>query len=108
MKEHLQVIEQALTRLYRRIDQPTATDSMHHRVAMKAVRSLRGGQEAPTKAEATQTPANPVTGATVAQVQALVEQGKLSAQDALAFERQSDFPRKTLIGWLEQYEEDAQ
>lgn len=106
MKEHLQVIEQALNRLYKRIHQPTATDSMHHRVALKAVRSLRGGQEAPQKAEAPQAPANPVTSATVAQVQALVEQGKLTAADALAFEREGDFPRKTLISWLEQYEED--
>lgn len=110
MTEHQKVIEQALTRLYQRIQLPSASDKIHYRAALKAVKAL----EAPQKPSAAQqrpatpnTPPNPLEGATVAQVQALVEQGKVTAAKALAYENGAEFPRKTLIGWLESFEEDG-
>lgn len=108
MTETQKVIKQALTRLYQRIDLPTATDNIHYRAALAAVGSLERSQKASKAQEApapTETPANPLEGATVAAVQALVEQGKVSAQEALDYEEGTPFPRKTLLTWLESYSE---
>lgn len=108
MQEHLKVIEQALTRLYQRVDAPTATDKVHFTAATKAVADLRrrstpGPLPEPLDVTVAQEGAGvkPVDGLTVAQVQAAVESGAIAAADALRRERESGFPRKTLIAWLE-------
>lgn len=100
MQEHLKVIEQALTRLYQRIDAPTATDKVHFTAATKAAADLRRRS---TPEPLPETPSGPldVTQLKVAEVQAAVERGEVSAADALAAERASEFGRKTLIAWLE-------
>lgn len=104
MQEHLKVIEQALTRLYQRVDAPTATDKVHFTAATKAVADLRRRS---TPEPLPEPPSGPlpepldVTQLKVAEVQAAVERGEVSAADALAAERASEFGRKTLIAWLE-------
>lgn len=104
MQEHLKVIEQALTRLYQRVDAPTATDKVHFTAATKAVADLRRRS---TPKPLSEPPSGPlpepldVTQLKVAEVQAAVERGEVSAADALAAERASEFGRKTLIAWLE-------
>lgn len=104
MQEHLKVIEQALTRLYQRIDAPTATDKVHFTAATKAVADLRRRSTPKPLPEPRPEPLPgplDVTQLKVAEVQAAVERGEVSAADALAAERASEFGRKTLIAWLE-------
>lgn len=108
MQEHLKVIEQALTRLYQRIDAPTATDKVHFTAATKAVADLRRRSTPKPLPEPLPEPLSEplpepldVTQLKVAEVQAAVERGEVSAADALAAERASEFGRKTLIAWLE-------
>lgn len=104
MQEHLKVIEQALTRLYQRIDAPTATDKVHFTAATKAAADLRRrSTPEPLPEPPSGPPSGPldVTQLKVAEVQAAVERGEVSAADALAAERASEFGRKTLIAWLE-------
>lgn len=104
MSEHQKVIEQALTRLYQRIQQPSAVDKIHYNAALKAARNLRHkGNE---KVAGPATNPSPLEGATIAEVQALVEQDKVDVQRALEHERTADFPRKTLIAWLERFQEE--
>jgi len=100
MQEHLKVIEQALTRLYQRVDAPTATDKVHFTAATKAVADLRRRSTPKPPSEPPSGPLD-VTQLKVAEVQAAVERGEVSAADALAAERASEFGRKTLIAWLE-------
>lgn|SRR5690606_29202851 len=100
MQEHLKVIEQALTRLYQRIDAPTATDKVHFTAATKAAADLRRRSTPEPLPEPLPGPLD-VTQLKVAEVQAAVERGEVSAADALAAERASEFGRKTLIAWLE-------
>lgn len=108
MSEHHKVIKQALTRLYQRIDLPTATDRIHYRTALKAVDDLDAPKSKAKAEEKPEEPKHPLEGANVATVQALVEQGKVSAAEALEYEQRSDFPRKTLVAWLEAALEDEQ
>lgn len=113
MSEKQKVIQQALKRLYQRIDMPTASDKIHFRAAMAAAGAKEeapGAPERPAKPqreqEAAQAPEHPLKGATVAQVQALVESGEVTASEALDHEQSAEFPRKTLMAWLQEYEED--
>lgn len=101
MTEHQKVIEQALTRLYQRIQLPSAADKIHYNAALKAVRSLPEARRQPPVTARPQESTEKITDLTVPQVQAAVESGKLSAEVALLAEKASEFPRKTLLNWLE-------
>ena len=93
MNEHVKVIDETLTRLYQRIETPSGSDALRLRVARKALAHLADAEEEPSALD--------LTGMNVAQVQAAVEAGRISARDALTQET-NGAKRKTLAAWLDE------
>ena len=92
MSKHADIVKETLTYLYRRINAPTASDQTRYRIAQKALGELLIEREPPPPAD--------LNGLTIAQVQTLVEDGAVTAEDALEFEKEGR-ARTTLMAWLE-------
>lgn len=90
MTKHKEIVKHTLQFFYGRIDNPRASERERLRISLLALNQLEPD-----------APSFSLEGATIAQVQSAVEAGKVSAGEALEFERAND-ERKTLIGWLEE------
>lgn len=91
VNQHHVAVRSALKHLYGRISNPTASDQARYRIGLKALGQLGGSEDVPMP---------DIEHMTVAQVQTLVESGKVSAAHALDLENQGR-KRVSLIGWLE-------
>ena len=92
MTDHKRVVLDTLDHLYACIPAPSATDRERHRIARMAVDRMEPEAKLADLA-----------GMNIAQVQAEVEAGRVTAVDALAFE-EANGKRKSLITWLEERE----
>lgn len=101
MNQDRQAIETALTRLYQRINMPTATDAAALRIARKIVNKYIPDSGAETEVEP--VPAHPLEGLSQREVRELVEAGEFDAQAALDYELAQESPRKTITPWLEEF-----